>query len=24
MRKNGVRIELWDKLRAMFTKGGRE
>src|ERR1700726_1415971 len=20
MRKNGVRIELWDKLRAMFTK----
>jgi YidC/Oxa1 family membrane protein insertase len=24
MRRNGVRIELWDKLRAMFTKGGRE
>jgi YidC/Oxa1 family membrane protein insertase len=24
MRKNGVRIELWDKLRAMFTKCGRE
>ena len=24
MRKNGVRIELWDKLRAMFAKGGRE
>jgi YidC/Oxa1 family membrane protein insertase len=23
MRKNGVRIELWDKLRAMFAKGGR-
>jgi YidC/Oxa1 family membrane protein insertase len=23
MRRNGVRIELWDKLRAMFTKGGR-
>jgi YidC/Oxa1 family membrane protein insertase len=24
MRRNGVRIEWWDKLRAMFTKGGRE
>ncbi len=24
MRKNGVRIELWDKLRAMFARGGRE
>jgi hypothetical protein len=24
MRKNGVRIELWDKLRAMFAKCGRE
>jgi YidC/Oxa1 family membrane protein insertase len=24
MRRNGVRIELWDKFRAMFTKGGRE
>src|SRR5712671_5143600 len=24
MRRNGVRIELWDKLRAVFTKGGRE
>jgi YidC/Oxa1 family membrane protein insertase len=24
MRRNGVRIELWDKLRAVFTRGGRE
>ncbi len=24
MRNNGVRIELWDRLRAMFAKGGRE
>jgi YidC/Oxa1 family membrane protein insertase len=24
MRRNGVRIELWDKFRAMFTKAGRE
>jgi YidC/Oxa1 family membrane protein insertase len=24
MRRNGVRIEWWDKVRAMFTKGGRE
>ena len=24
MRKNGVRIELWDRLRATFAKGGRE
>jgi YidC/Oxa1 family membrane protein insertase len=24
MRSNGVRIEWWDKFRALFTKGGRE
>ena len=24
MRRNGVRIELWDKFRAMFTRGARE
>ena len=24
MRRNGVRIELWDKFRAMFTKSTRE
>ena len=24
MRRNGVRIELWDKFRAIFTKGTRE
>ena len=24
MRRNGVRIELWDKLRAIFVKGPRE
>ena len=24
MRRNGVRIELWDKVRTMFTKGGRK
>jgi YidC/Oxa1 family membrane protein insertase len=23
MRRNGVRIEVWDRLRASFTKGGR-
>jgi YidC/Oxa1 family membrane protein insertase len=24
MRRNGVRVELWDKIRAMFAKGDRE
>jgi YidC/Oxa1 family membrane protein insertase len=24
MRRNGVRIELWDKFRAIFTKATRE
>jgi YidC/Oxa1 family membrane protein insertase len=24
MRRHGVRIELWDRFRAIFTKGGRE
>ncbi len=24
MRRNGARIELWDKFRAIFTKGARE
>jgi len=24
MRRNGVRIELWDKFRAIFTRGTRE
>src|SRR5258707_1922429 len=24
MRRNGVRIDLWDKFRAIFTKGTRE
>jgi hypothetical protein len=24
MRRNGVRIEVWDKFRAIFKKAGRK